>query len=99
MLPAAVLEFAPDVVVLDITMPGLGGTEAVRTLAESKDAPKIVILSVHKDQDLMEAVLAAGASAYVVKTSAGDELVPAIRAVLRGRTYISRALRGSSDRP
>ena len=83
----------PDVVVTDITMPLLNGIDAVRRLRESGVTAKVVFLTMHPDVVYATRALEAGASGYVLKHSAPDELIQAIRAVLRGGQFISEALR------
>ncbi len=83
----------PDVVVADISMPLLNGIEATRMLHASYPALKIVILTMHPDVVYASRALEAGASAYVLKHSAPDELVAAIQTALRGGTFVSDALR------
>lgn len=89
-------ELSPDVIVADISMPQLNGIEAVRQLKGEADAvpAKIIFLTMHPEATFLSRALEAGASGYVLKHSASDELVTAIREVLSGRTYISPALRG-----
>jgi DNA-binding NarL/FixJ family response regulator len=86
----------PDVIVADISMPLLNGIEAVRMLRDEGLPSKIVFLTMHPDLTYATRALEAGASGYVLKHSASDELVAAIREALRGGTYISQMLRGPS---
>jgi DNA-binding NarL/FixJ family response regulator len=80
---------APDVVVLDIGLPDLNGIEAAgRLRQQTSGSAKIVALSAYTDRRFVTEMLRAGASAYVTKSSAGTELVRAIRAVASGQTYI-----------
>jgi len=79
----------PDVVVLDIGMPDLNGIEVASQVKETTGVDaKIVALSVHSDRRFVTEMLRAGASAYVTKSSAGTELLRAIRAAAAGQTYI-----------
>lgn len=80
----------PDVVLMDITMPLMNGIEAAGRLAKELPHVKIVVVSMHADPDYVRAALDSGASGYVLKRSAGEELRGAIREVLAGGTYISR---------
>lgn len=84
----------PDVVCMDINMPGKNGIEATRQLLAAHPLVKVIGLSVSTDHAQVADILAAGASAYVVKEDAGSELLDAIRAVCRGpcQTYFSRSL-------
>ncbi|HLK51751.1 MAG TPA: response regulator transcription factor [Bryobacteraceae bacterium] len=84
----------PDVALLDLTMPGSGGMEALETLAEETAKVRIVILTMHDDPAYLRSVFAAGASGYVLKRSVDAELLSAIRAVGRGGTFIDPSLAG-----
>ena len=79
----------PDVVVTDITMPGLNGLEATRRIRERHPGVQVVVLSMHADDEYLFQALGAGASGYLLKQSAGVELVDGIRTVHRGETYLS----------
>jgi DNA-binding NarL/FixJ family response regulator len=82
-------ELAPDVVVMDLNMPGMTGTEATRLLCERAPATRVLVLSVSaQEQDVTDAVLA-GASGYVLKESSIDEIVAGIRAASAGQSVIS----------
>jgi DNA-binding NarL/FixJ family response regulator len=83
----------PDVVVADISMPLLNGIEAVRKLVEADKRVKVVFLTMHPDQTYASRALEAGASAYVLKHSASDELVAAIHEALAGRRFLSASIR------
>jgi len=88
----------PDLAVLDLAMPGIGGIEAAAAIRERSPRTRIVALSMYSDAQSRECMLAAGAAAYVLKNEAGADLVAAIQAVLRGETFVSPSL-ASSDRP
>jgi DNA-binding NarL/FixJ family response regulator len=79
----------PDVVVLDITMPGLSGIEAARQLRLAGCRAKLVFLTVHEDIDYVRAALEAGGTAYVTKARLASDLIPAIRDVLAGGRFLS----------
>lgn len=81
---------APDVIVTDISMPGLDGIAASTVILGRNPAAKIVLVTVHRDRILMERGMAAGALGYVLKLSAGDDLLPAVRAALRGERHVSQ---------
>lgn len=83
---------APDVIVADISMPLLNGIDAVRQLREAGVGAKVVFLTMHPDVTYLTRALEAGASGYVLKHAASDELVTAIQTVLRGGTFISPQL-------
>jgi DNA-binding NarL/FixJ family response regulator len=83
----------PDVLVMDISMPVLDGLQAVSQLRRNRCRTKVVFLTVHEDQDYVDAALAAGASGYVTKSHITSDLVPAIREALNGRTYVSKSIK------
>jgi DNA-binding NarL/FixJ family response regulator len=83
---------SPDVVVADIDMPGVDGIEATTLIRHRDPDARIVLVTVHGESMLVEAGLAAGALGYVLKDTAGDELVAAVHAALGGRQYVSREL-------
>lgn len=82
----------PDVVVLDLSMPGLGGIEATQRILLANASSRVLILSAHEDAASAQAVLGAGACGYVLKRSAYDELARAIRTVMAGDTYVDPVL-------
>jgi DNA-binding NarL/FixJ family response regulator len=92
-LVSAAARLAPDVIVVDISMPGLDGIEASALILRSEPEARIVFVTVHSEAILVERGLAAGALGYVLKDAAGDELVAAVHAALAGDRYVSRALR------
>ncbi len=81
-----------DVIVMDVEMPGINGIEATRRIRASFSEVRMVMLSMHSDPVLIRKALDNGARGYVLKKSAGEELVKAIRTVCRGLTYQSRAM-------
>jgi chemotaxis response regulator CheB len=90
--PSAVtlaLELVPDVVVMDIRMPGLDGVEATRQILTAQPATRIIALSSESDRRSVNAVFVAGATGYLTKHRAYGELVRAIRAVVGGQAYVS----------
>src|SRR4051812_23456369 len=88
-LLAAALALRPDVVVADISMPGFDGLEAVRRMRAGGLESKVIILTMFADADMAVAALDAGANGYVVKHSAGFELLNAVRDVSAGLTYVT----------
>ena len=84
-------EHRPDVAVLDLSMPG-GGVGAIGRIRHELPETRVVVLTMHDDQEYLRAALAAGTAGYVVKAAADEELLQAIRAVHRGRSYISLSL-------
>lgn len=81
-------ELAPDVLVLDISMPGIGGLETIARILAKAPQQKILVLSAHEDVMHARRVLKAGAAGYVTKRSAADVLMQAIRAVHKGQVYL-----------
>lgn len=92
----AAAQLQPDVIITDITMPLLNGIDAARELFKQSRKPKIIFLTMHTEVPYASAALAAGASGYVLKSSAGDELITAVREALSGRTYVSKAIAKST---
>lgn len=86
------LDVKPDVVVMDISMPGMNGLVATRTLKKAQPDAAIVTLTRHGDEAYLQELLRAGAAAYVLKQSAPAELLQAIRAAAAGRQYIDSTL-------
>ena len=80
---------APHVIVMDVAMPGLNGIEATRQLTRDHPNIKVIALSAHPDRHFVTEMLKAGASAYILKQTAYEELTRAIREVMIGRTYLS----------
>lgn len=90
-LVKAVRRLRPDVVVTDISMPGMDGMQAARELLAERPGLPVVFITVHDDVTLARAALSIGRG-YVLKASAGDELVEALRVVLSGGHFLSPAL-------
>jgi DNA-binding NarL/FixJ family response regulator len=86
-------EGKPDVVIVDIAMPVLNGLDAARYLREEMPACKLIFLTMTHDADLAREALRIGASGYLLKTSAGWELLTAIDAALQGRRYVTPSIR------
>lgn len=82
-------ELRPDVVLMDIAMPSLNGIEATRQITERLPDVPVLVLTMRSDEDSIRRILDAGASGYVLKRSASQELVSAIRAVDQGRYFLS----------
>lgn len=78
----------PNVVVMDLSMPGLGGLDATRRIAALGQRTRVLVLTVHAEEEYLFPVLDAGGSGYVTKTSADRDLVDAIRAVARGEVFL-----------
>jgi DNA-binding NarL/FixJ family response regulator len=86
----AALELRPDVVLMDLSMPGCGGLQATRTIASASDV-RVLVFSIHAEQDGLLPALHAGASGYLAKTVSPDELLGTIRRVARGDVVLSPA--------
>jgi len=78
----------PDVVVMDLSMPGAGGLEATKRIAALDQRTKVLVLTVHAEEEYLLPVLEAGGSGYVMKTSADEDLVRAIRTVARDEVFL-----------
>lgn len=92
-------ELGPDLVVMDVEMPGLNGIEATRQIVSEASGVRVLCLSMHASSRFVEAAFEAGAHGYLLKDSATDELVRAVRAVLSGRTYVSPAVGAAAVAP
>jgi len=89
---AAALRLRPDVVVCDVSMPGMNGFEAVKRIRAALPLTKVVFLTMHNSPLFLRRAREAGGEAYVLKVAAGEELVVAIEAVLAGQSYVSQGL-------
>lgn len=89
-LVTAAETLAPDVIVSDIAMPGVDGLAAANRILQSNPAARIVLVTVHDDVVIARRGLSIGAIGYVLKSAAGDELVPAVHAALRGERHVSK---------
>ncbi len=87
-----VLDKKPDVVIMDIWMPRLGGIDATRRIGKKGSNCKVLVLSMHENRTYVEEVLRAGAAGYIVKNSAPEDLMEAIDAVCAGASYLSPAI-------
>jgi len=85
-------QLQPDLVLMDITMPGLNGLDATARLVKSQPGIRVLILSMHQNEEYVRKALRHGAAAYLLKDSAPLELELALTAVLRGETYLSPAV-------
>jgi DNA-binding NarL/FixJ family response regulator len=88
-LVEASLRLNPDVILVDISMPLLNGFDAVRSILANGSEAKIIFLTMHNDATLLSEAFRCGASGYILKQAAGEELVNAIRAVASGASYVS----------
>jgi two-component system, NarL family, response regulator NreC len=90
---ALTLRTRPQVVLLDVGMPGMGGLNAAHRLAKEAPSARVVVLSQYDDEEyVVEALVDAGAAGYLVKTDAAAELMAALRAIVTGRRYLSTAI-------
>src|SRR5215831_9271592 len=90
-----VRELLPDVVIMDLAMPELNGTEATAQIHAIRPATQVLVLSMHSTAEHIFRALQAGAEGYVVKESAGPEVVSAVRTVHAGRRYLSQKIAGT----
>jgi DNA-binding NarL/FixJ family response regulator len=81
----------PEVVVLDLEMPGLNGIQITRELRDHPPSPAVVICSIENDLEIIEAARGAGALGYVVKARIGEDLIQAVHSAARGESFVSRA--------
>ena len=88
----AVQKVNPDVVILDVTMPRSGGLDAIKHIAARNRSTRVLLLTMHEEPAYLRTALAAGASGYVLKKSVDADLLSAIRAVSKGRTYVDSEL-------
>jgi len=82
-------QLMPDVIVMDISMPGLNGLEATRHIMKANPATKVLVLTLHDSDDLIRNVLNAGARGFLLKSDSASELVAAVDALLRDKTYFT----------
>ena len=89
---ARAVELAPDIVLLDISMPGPGGIEVAKKIKAATPSVRVLILTVHEDDGLVREAIRSGVSGYVIKRALESELINAIRAVSRGEIYVHPAM-------
>ncbi len=89
-----VRKLSPDVVIMDIAMPDMNGIEATRQVLEGHPGIKVIALSMHSERHFVSEMLKAGASAYLLKQCAVDELLTAIKTVMKNQTYLSSCISG-----
>ncbi len=97
------VELQPNIVIMDLSMPEMGGVEATRQLSQIAPDTRVLILTVHEDEGLLKEVIRVGAAGYIIKRAVEDELIHAIRVVARGDMYVhpsmTRALFNDSPSP
>jgi DNA-binding NarL/FixJ family response regulator len=86
------VDLQPNLILLDLTMPGLGGMEALPVLRKTVPAARVLVLTMHDDESYLRQALQRGASGYILKKAADGELISAVRAVLRGEVYVHSSL-------
>ena len=90
----AVGQLTPNLVLMDLTMPGMNGIEAVTEIKRRYPDVRVLVMTLHKTEDFIHASLKAGADGYILKDATHDELRVAIRSVLQGKTYLSMDVSG-----
>lgn len=85
-------EFQPDIVITDLSMPGIGGLECIRRLKQRDEAVKILVFSIHDEAVYVERAMNAGAMGYITKNSAADIMLEAIYQIATGKSYIEGGL-------
>ena len=95
-LLGAARELAPDVVVTDIAMPGLDGLTAATRILHDHPHPAVVVVTVHNEPALVKQAFEAGVDGYVLKVTAGEELIPAVHAALRAERFASPLVFGGA---
>src|SRR5687768_429510 len=91
---AQVSRLNPDVVVMDLTMGEMDGITATKALAERDPAPRVLVLTMHAEEEYLLPVLEAGAAGYLVKSAADRELIEAVRTVARGQVFVRTSAAG-----
>ena len=89
---SAFVQHQPDVVIMDISLPGISGIEAIRRITAREESARILVFSMHEDTVFVDQALQAGALGYITKRSAADTLVEAVRIVASGQRYLDPAL-------
>jgi DNA-binding NarL/FixJ family response regulator len=86
-------ELQPDLILMDLGLPGINGIEATRQIGIVSAGSKVLFLTHHSEPDIIQAAFDAGASGYVLKSDFHTDLIHAVRAVLRGQKFVSRSLK------
>jgi two-component system invasion response regulator UvrY len=92
-------DFRPDVVVMDLSMPGIGGLEGIRRITARDPEAKILVFSIHDEKVYVDRALAAGAKGYITKNSAPENLITAVQDIAGGKTYVEAGPRTSDFFP
>jgi len=98
-LVEATLRLQPDIILVDISMPVLNGFDAVRNIKANGSEARIIFLTMHDDATLLSEAFRCGASGYILKQAAGEELVNAIKEVAQGNNYVSPLITDLSNEP
>jgi DNA-binding NarL/FixJ family response regulator len=98
-LVVAATSFKPDLVVVDLSLPGAGEANVARRLMERHPDLRLIVLSVHDEPTVVSQMLSAGVAGFVLKRTAATDLIPAVEEVLRGGTYVCPALQGRLPAP
>lgn len=85
-------ELKPDLILMDLSLPGMNGIEATRQTRIVSPGSKVLFLTHHSEPDIVQAAFDAGASGYVLKSDFNADLIPGVRAVLLGQKFVSRSL-------
>jgi DNA-binding NarL/FixJ family response regulator len=85
-------ELQPDLILMDLGLPGMNGIEATRQIAMVSPGSKVLFLTHHSEPDIVDAAFDAGAYGFVLKSDCNADLIPAVRAVLLGQEFVSRSL-------
>src|SRR3954464_14736126 len=88
------VDLGPDVIVMDVSMPGSGGARATERIKQDRPEVRVLALTVHEDRGYLQQLLQAGASGYLLKRAAADDLIHAIRTVARGGTFLDPSRAG-----
>lgn len=89
-------ECKPDAIIMDVSMPGMGGLRATKIICEASPRARVLLLTLHKSTELVRAGLSAGALGYVLKSDSEQELIDALETVTHGGTYITRSISPSA---
>lgn len=85
-------DLQPDLILLDLNMPGLGGLEALPTIKQKSPASRILILTMHDDPEYLRQAIKSGAAGYILKKAADTELLLAMRAIMQGEIYVHHTM-------
>jgi len=85
-------ELKPEVIVMDVSMPGTNGIQATRSILSALPGTKILLLTWHTSKELVRSGFAAGASGYLLKSDAGRDLIEALQTIVGGTTYVSASI-------